>query len=88
MQEKIFFFRLDEMIGVDEETIMALLEHFHPPLSIRRPWSGFHSGWENTIVFAPNRGGALVGLIVGLLFTFDSAHKIIQLAFPLLGPLI
>jgi hypothetical protein len=29
---------------------MSLLDHFHPPLSERRHWDGFHSAWANAIV--------------------------------------
>jgi hypothetical protein len=28
---------------------MALLDHFHPPLSVSHPWKGFHSAWANAI---------------------------------------
>ena len=28
---------------------MPLLDHFHPPLSKRRPWSGFHHVWASNI---------------------------------------
>jgi hypothetical protein len=28
---------------------MPLLDHFHPPLSLRRPWQGVHSAWAATI---------------------------------------
>ncbi len=29
---------------------MRLLDHFHPPLSLRRHWQGLHSAWANAIV--------------------------------------
>lgn len=28
---------------------MPLLDHFHPPLSVRRHWQGFHSAWASEI---------------------------------------
>jgi hypothetical protein len=28
---------------------MPLLDHFHPPLSLRRHWQGFHSAWAGTL---------------------------------------
>jgi hypothetical protein len=28
---------------------MALLDHFHPPLSIRRHWHAFHNAWATYI---------------------------------------
>src|SRR5712691_12577176 len=28
---------------------MPLLDHFHPPLSMERPWEGIHSTWASTI---------------------------------------
>lgn len=28
---------------------MPLLDHFHPPLSVTRPWEGFHSAWAAII---------------------------------------
>lgn len=28
---------------------MPLLDHFHPPLSVNRPWEGFHSTWATVI---------------------------------------
>jgi hypothetical protein len=27
---------------------MPLLDHFHPPLSVERPWEGIHSAWAAT----------------------------------------
>jgi hypothetical protein len=33
---------------------MALLDHFHPPLSEERHWEGFHSKWANVLVDALN----------------------------------
>jgi hypothetical protein len=35
---------------------MPLLDHFHPPLSIQRPWQGFHSAWASTIAQQLNQG--------------------------------
>ncbi len=35
---------------------MPLLDHFHPPLSLRRHWQGFHSAWANAIVQQLNGG--------------------------------
>jgi hypothetical protein len=28
---------------------MPLLDHFHPPLSVERPWEGIHGAWASTI---------------------------------------
>src|SRR5436189_6022351 len=28
---------------------MPLLDHFHPQLSLQRPWEGLHSAWATTI---------------------------------------
>jgi hypothetical protein len=28
---------------------MPLLDHFYPPLSVERPWEGFHCAWASTI---------------------------------------
>ena len=33
---------------------MPLLDHFHPPLSERRPWESIHSLWCSAIVEAIN----------------------------------
>jgi hypothetical protein len=33
---------------------MPLLDHFHPPLSERRHWQGFHSRWASSIADALN----------------------------------
>ncbi len=35
---------------------MPLHDHFHPPLSVRRPWEGFHSAWATAIAFHLNNG--------------------------------
>ncbi len=35
---------------------MPLLDHFHPPLSVERPWEGFHSAWASTIAVRLNEG--------------------------------
>lgn len=37
---------------------MPLLDHFHPPLSERRPWESFHTTWASTLADVLN-GGAL-----------------------------
>ena len=34
---------------------MPLLDHFHPPVSERRSWEGFHSLWAATLVEKLNR---------------------------------
>ncbi len=34
---------------------MPLLDHFHPPVSERRTWEGFHSLWAAALVEKPNR---------------------------------
>ena len=34
---------------------MPLLDHFHPPLSIRRKWHSFHHAWATVIAFDLNR---------------------------------
>src|SRR5579872_3311596 len=35
---------------------MPLLDHFHPPLSERRGWQGFHSMWTTEIAATLNQG--------------------------------
>jgi hypothetical protein len=35
---------------------MPLLDHFHPPMSVRRHWEGFHSAWASAIAHQLNRG--------------------------------
>lgn len=35
---------------------MPLLDHFHPPLSVRRHWQGFHSAWAAEITRQLNAG--------------------------------
>lgn len=35
---------------------MPLHDHFHPPLSVQRPWEGFHSAWATAIAFHLNGG--------------------------------
>jgi hypothetical protein len=35
---------------------MPLLDPFHPPLSLQRPWEGIHSTWTATIATQLNRG--------------------------------
>src|SRR5262249_28953536 len=37
------------------ETIMPLLDHFHPPLATRRQWHSFHHAWAAVIAFDLNR---------------------------------
>jgi len=34
---------------------MPLLDHFHPPLSERRPWESFHTTWASAIADVLNR---------------------------------
>ena len=34
---------------------MQLLDHFHPPLSLERPWEGIHSTWASTIATQLNQ---------------------------------
>ena len=34
---------------------MPLLDHFHSPLSIERPWEGIHSTWASTIATQLNQ---------------------------------
>ena len=34
---------------------MPLLDHFHPPISERRTWEGFHGLWAAEIVEKLNR---------------------------------
>jgi hypothetical protein len=34
---------------------MRLLDHFHPPLSERRPWESFHATWASTLADTLNR---------------------------------
>ncbi|MCI0620718.1 MAG: DUF4058 family protein [Acidobacteria bacterium] len=34
---------------------MALFDHFHPPLSIRRHWHSFHNGWASNLAAALNQ---------------------------------
>src|SRR5262249_62187260 len=38
-----------------EKKIVPLLDHFHPPLSERRPWESFHSTWASTLADVLNR---------------------------------
>lgn len=33
-----------------EEHLMPLRDHFHPPISKRSSWEGFHGGWPMRIV--------------------------------------
>src|SRR5438105_1965809 len=35
---------------------MPLLDHFHPPLSERRPWESFHATWASTLADTLNAG--------------------------------
>jgi hypothetical protein len=34
---------------------MPLLDHFHPPLSLERPWESFHAAWAGSLADALNR---------------------------------
>jgi len=34
---------------------VPLLDHFHPPLSTRRPWQSFHTTWASTLADTLNR---------------------------------
>jgi len=34
---------------------MALLDHFHPPLSTRRHWQAFYNAWATYIASEPNK---------------------------------
>ena len=34
---------------------MPLLDHFHPPLSLRRPWESFHTTWATALADLLNR---------------------------------
>jgi hypothetical protein len=34
---------------------MPLLDHFHPPLILERPWEGIHSTWASTIAMQLNQ---------------------------------
>ena len=34
---------------------MPLLDHFHPPLSERRPWESFHTTWASALADALNQ---------------------------------
>jgi hypothetical protein len=36
-------------------SIVPLLDHFHPPLSERRPWESFHATWAGTLADVLNR---------------------------------
>src|SRR5262245_17367502 len=35
---------------------MPLLDHFHPPLSDRRPWESFHTTWASALADSLNSG--------------------------------
>jgi hypothetical protein len=35
---------------------LPLLDHFHPPLSLHRPWTGIHCAWANCIAQQLNAG--------------------------------
>jgi Protein of unknown function (DUF4058) len=35
---------------------VPLLDHFHPPLSVERPWDGIHSAWATIIATQLNQG--------------------------------
>jgi hypothetical protein len=34
---------------------MPLPDHFHPPLSVERPWAGMHSTWASTMAMQLNQ---------------------------------
>src|SRR5262245_57435697 len=42
---------------------MPLLDHFHPPLSDRRPWESFHTTWASALADALNHGILPAGYI-------------------------
>jgi Protein of unknown function (DUF4058) len=42
---------------------MPLHDHFHPPLSLRRPWESFHTTWASALADALNEGGLPPGYI-------------------------
>src|SRR3954464_10905129 len=42
---------------------MPLLDHFHPPLSERRPWESFHTTWATSLADLLNRGVLPPGFI-------------------------
>lgn len=39
-----------------EEFDVPLLDHFHPPLSDRRPWESFHTTWASALADSLNSG--------------------------------
>jgi hypothetical protein len=42
---------------------MPLLDHFHPPLSDRRPWESFHTTWASALADSLNQGVLPAGYI-------------------------
>ena len=42
---------------------MPLLDHFHAPLSDRRPWESFHTTWASALADILNEGGLPAGYI-------------------------
>lgn len=42
---------------------MPLLDHFHAPLSDRRPWESFHTTWASSLADTLNQGGLPDGYI-------------------------
>jgi hypothetical protein len=42
---------------------MPLHDHFHPPLSERRPWESFHTTWASALADALNEGALPPGFI-------------------------
>ncbi len=58
---------------------MSLLDHFHPPLSERRPWESFHTTWASAIADLLNRDVLPPGYIAleqvhaGLMLEIDVA---------------
>src|SRR5271154_183698 len=43
--------------------LMPLLDHFHPPLSERRPWESFHTTWASALADTLNRDVLPAGYI-------------------------
>ncbi len=71
---------------------MPLLDHFHPPLSERRPWESFHTTWAATLVDALNHGilppdyialeQVHAGAAVEKVWTTATAPLLLPAAFP------
>src|SRR5262249_12967202 len=45
------------------EQAVPLLDHFHPPLSERRPWESFHTTWAGALADVLNQGVLPPGFI-------------------------